>query len=392
MVIIAAAEAAALAVSGGVLGSFDLLLDIDGRSNPRPRTRLFSIRQNQFVVAEADGRFSDGWFRDQFRCTKFSFNHICDLIDSSWLDINPPINYNAYFLIRDRVAVTMYYLIHSGSVADAAKVFGMSKSSADRHIWQVIDVIITCLMPRIVKVPETAQEGRQIAIGFEDICGFPNACFAVDGCLFEIKRPHDYEGWYRRKGWPAINAQIAVDHRARFISHDFRPGSANNESIWNYSKLKDAVESAIFPAMLHGIADAGYALTNRMMTPYPLEDQMSRENSRYNYLHSKTRITVERALGMLKNRFRIFEAPLNQKADSESGRSQVRQMCRVIEACLVLHNILIDLADEVNETPEVSDFAPDAETEQHPAVHRGVDGSSELKRDQIRVFLLTNDL
>ena len=41
--------------------------------------------------------------------------------------------------------------MHSGSVVNAAKVFGMGRSSASRDIWQVIDVIITSRLPKFKK-------------------------------------------------------------------------------------------------------------------------------------------------------------------------------------------------------------------------------------------------
>ena len=51
MFVIAAAEAAAVSVSGGILASLVLILDTDCRSGPNSRTRKFSIRQSQFGIA-----------------------------------------------------------------------------------------------------------------------------------------------------------------------------------------------------------------------------------------------------------------------------------------------------------------------------------------------------
>ena len=96
--------------------------------------------------------------------------------------------------------------MHGGSIVDAAKDFGTSKALAFRYLWQVFDVIIICLRPKYIVLPITTAEWKNIGRGFEQICGFPDCCFAVDGCLFEIERPYDYEDWYCRKGYPAINA------------------------------------------------------------------------------------------------------------------------------------------------------------------------------------------
>ena len=136
LVIFAASEGAAIAVADGILGSIETLIEADGRSNPTPRSRKFSIRQSQFPIAEQDSRFDERWYRDQFRCTKSSFDTISQLVKSEWLVVNDPINFNAFFFIRNRVAFTLYNLMHSGSIAEDAKHFGMSKSSASRFIWQ----------------------------------------------------------------------------------------------------------------------------------------------------------------------------------------------------------------------------------------------------------------
>jgi hypothetical protein len=170
----------------------------------------------------------------------------------------------------------------------------------------VIKVINECLAPRFIKLPNSVAHWQQIEYGFEDICGFPNCCFAVDGYLFEIERPSDNEGWYCRKSFPAINAQVVVDHKTRILSFDLRPGSANDKSVYNYSKF-DQIISDILPSGKYGVGDAGYQLSDRLLTFFPIEDRMPADESLYNYLHSKTRITIERTFGSLKNRVRIFK-------------------------------------------------------------------------------------
>jgi hypothetical protein len=75
----------------------------------------------------------------------------------------------------------------------------------------------------------------------------------------------------------------------------------------------------------------------------------------YNYCHSKTRIVVERAFGILKNRWRILLRKVDQKSDSNIEN--------VIVACMVLHNLLIELGDTV----KVSGVDPDSSESQFQA-------------------------
>src|SRR5207244_676521 len=97
---------------------------------------------------------------------------------------------------------------HGGNMATAGQVFGMGKTSAVQYIWQVVNVLNKKLALQFIQLPATEAEWQDLEEGFEEVCGFPGACLAVDGSLFEIERPHDFQGWYCRKGYPAINVQI----------------------------------------------------------------------------------------------------------------------------------------------------------------------------------------
>ena len=57
---------------------------VDGRSNRKAESRVFSFRQNQFGIADTNPACYDAWFKDQFRCTKASFDVIVDSIESRW--------------------------------------------------------------------------------------------------------------------------------------------------------------------------------------------------------------------------------------------------------------------------------------------------------------------
>ena len=57
--------------------------DEDGRSHRRPPARRFSKRRSFFSVADNDRIFVEGWLKNQFRCTKESFNTICEIIENN---------------------------------------------------------------------------------------------------------------------------------------------------------------------------------------------------------------------------------------------------------------------------------------------------------------------
>ncbi len=259
----------------------------------------------------------------------------------------------------------------------------MSKSSAIRYIWQVIDILLY-IQKTYIKLPANASEWQSISGGFEDICGLPNCCFAIDGCLIEIERPFDFEGWYCRKAYPAINAQVVVDSETKIMSFDLRPGSSNDKSIYKYSSFGRTIASKL-PYNYYGVGDAGYQLQNHLLTPYPITENMAADISHYNHLHSKTRISVERAFGMLKNRFRILKLPLNQKQIIKKGKTATSQMAKVIQSCMVLHNVLIELKDN-DDTYISSNATESSDTEDD----QNEDSVAIARRDAIKQYLYIN--
>ena len=57
---------------------------------------------------------------------------------------------------------------------------------------------------------------------------------------------------------------------------------------------------SILPPTTHLLGYAGYAISEQLMIPYPIKDDMIEFETRYNHHHSRTRIIVERAFGLLK--------------------------------------------------------------------------------------------
>ena len=68
-----------------------------------------------------------------------------------------------------------------------------------------------------------------------------------------------------------------------------------------------------------------------LLTPFP--NPQSAEEVRYNDVHTRARSVVERAIGLLKCRWRCL--------DASGGRLlyHPRKVCQIIRACAVLHNV-----------------------------------------------------
>ena len=119
--------------------------------------------------------------------------------------------------------------------------------------------ILIALEPAVIRLPKSENEWNCISAEFEKNCGFPDIAGAIDGSIFEIERPYEYDGWICRKGFSAINMQATVDSEARFMEFSLRPGSCSDKNLWKMSSLGSRVRS-ILPTHLHFIGDAGLPL------------------------------------------------------------------------------------------------------------------------------------
>ncbi|KAJ2990288.1 putative nuclease harbi1 [Globomyces sp. JEL0801] len=121
------------------------------------------------------------------------------------------------------------------------------------------------------------------------------------------------------------------------MSYSIRSGSQNDKGVFSRSAFGNTIQS-IIPSGTFIVADAGYQLLKHVITPYPITYGMDHADSYFNYIPSKTRLKVECAFGLLKNRFRIFQSPLLQKKPETMGN--------IIVATLILHNWIVDLHGE----------------------------------------------
>ena len=192
------------------------LSQLDGRAIRGSRRTKYAIRHNTWERVQ-ESEEHHGWFKRHFRCSKATFLCIVQRVEQKWVKLYKRPYHNANFSIKDRVAVTLYYLTHSTTLSDAGLIFGMSKTSTERYVHQVINILLL-YKAQTVCLPSNHNQWRKIASGFEEICGLPNVSGALDGSLFQIKRFADNQGWYCRKAFPAFNMLAVVDDRKRFMA------------------------------------------------------------------------------------------------------------------------------------------------------------------------------
>ncbi|KAF9420672.1 hypothetical protein HW555_003219 [Spodoptera exigua] len=133
-------------------------------------------------------------------------------------------------------------------------------------------------------------------------------------------------------------------------------GSVHDSRIFRECRLKQRFEAGAFSGILLG--DSGYPCTPYLFTP--LLNPTTPQEERYNRSHIRTRNTVERCFGLLKQRFRCLLRGMF--GDIETAK-------KTIVACAVLHNIAIDMREDLfpgeedNIEPSIQ-FAPSETVQQ----------------------------
>ncbi|XP_072166468.1 putative nuclease HARBI1 [Diadema setosum] len=134
----------------------------------------------------------------------------------------------------------------------------------------------------------------------------PNTLGCIDCTHIGIRSPKDNEHAYvNRKGRHTMNVQAMVDSDLHFLNVVARsPGSTHDSYIWDNCRLRDEFREGRMPSGWL-LGDSGYPLQPWLLTPILRPQNDSEE--RYNRSLVHTRVCVERAIGVLKARFRCLD-------------------------------------------------------------------------------------
>lgn len=302
-------------------------------ANHRVRMSAFSIlphvpRRRRFTASEVVDSYDEDAFRARFRVSKHLFDFLVSNICTHpcFRRVKHPVAYQlliALFHLGQGVASTL--------VADR---FQVSCSMVRAATLRCADAVSACLGDE-VHWPSGRSECREVAKGFEALCGLPTVLGAVDGSLIPIhfskkmRFKHMYDS---RKGFPATVLQAACDSSGRFIAID--AGWAGNlNDAYIFHRTWGSVLEQLVPRGYVLLADGAYPLSPLVMKPYG-SLQRPQQHMRFNFLLSRGRGRVEIAFGHLKNTWRVLsKAGFEVRDPSEHTR--------LVTCCCVLHNLLV---------------------------------------------------
>ncbi|XP_039478336.1 putative nuclease HARBI1 [Oreochromis aureus] len=238
------------------------------------------------------------------------------------------------------ILVFTFWLPSGASYRLVSRVFVMPRSTVHTIVHRVTEEVVA-IRHQVIHLPKTPEDLEAVSRGFAGLArhrAFLKAVGAIDGCHIHIKCPSG----------PDAALMAVCDHQGCFIdTYVGWPGSVHDARVLRHSPL---YRQLVYPPPGHFIlADGGYPCLQRplpLITPYkrPVRGVGAQ---RFNSHHSRARSIIERALGMMKTRFRaIFLQALEVHHTF---------LPHVVTACAVLHNICLSAGDIVAPVDEPED-------------------------------------
>lgn len=264
----------------------------------------------------------------------------------------------------------------------------MSQTLVSRCVRAYSFVIATKIMDQFIQFPQSAEEIKTLHDELQEIVDFPGAFAIVDGSLVALAAvSHLTEHTFlSRKGFHALNTQFVIDIKMRFLSVNARySGSTHDSLVWRASQVNKCLRRICNEMgrrwQFFMLADNGYPLQPWLLKPY--DNPSTTAQKLYNKYHRKLRSLVERAIGLLKARFRCLLGENKLRYDpTMSGY--------IIYACSTLHNFLIANnypVDDINPIfeDEIRDF--DENLEDLDITYDELQGGAEVRNDIAQYFI-----
>ncbi|XP_068686411.1 putative nuclease HARBI1 [Montipora foliosa] len=216
--------------------------------------------------------------------------------------------------------------------------FNVTFSSVTRILERVTKALLR-LRRQFIKWPGNAQL-QETADSFEASGGIPGIVGAIDGTLIQIRAPlHDSESYVCRKKFYALQLQVVCDDNLMFLdAMTGWPGSVHDSRVLRNSNLF-ATAGQKFDSDKHLLGDGGYPLLPWLIVPFRDNGRLTANQRKFNKAQSSLRQAVERAIGLLKGRWRKL---------LYLDHLDVKLMAKLIMAACVLHNFCLMLDDYDN--------------------------------------------
>ncbi|XP_047162982.1 protein ALP1-like [Vigna umbellata] len=331
-------------------------------------------------------------FESVFKISRKTFNYICSLVEedllaraSNFVDLS-----GKRLSLNDQVAVALRRLSSGESLSTIGDSFRMNQSTVSQVTWRFVEAMEERGLHHL-SWPSTETEMEEIKCKFENFRGLSNCCGAVDSTHIMMTLPSVdalNSVWLDREKNCSMVLQAIVDPDLRFrdIVTGW-PGSMSDEQVLrscSFFKLGEEGKrlnggKKVLPegtaVREYIIGDRGFPLLPWLLTPYEGKG-LSNVQVEFNRRVVETQMLAKKALARLKEMWRIIQGVM--------WKPDKHKLPRIILVCCILHNIVIDMKDEVlNDMPSCH---------QHDSRYQDqtcefVDNNATAMREKLSLFL-----
>ncbi|KAL3518251.1 hypothetical protein ACH5RR_020840 [Cinchona calisaya] len=345
------------------------------------------------IASNLDSSLSRGLdsFESIFNMSRRTFEYVCSLArEHMMVKTHFAFSNGKPMSLHDQVALALRRLSSGSSLISIGDSFGTHHSTVSQVTWRFVEAIERKGLHHI-RWPSTEKELTEIKSKFEQIGGLPNCCGAIDTThivmLLSTSEPRT-DVWLDTKENHSMPLQAIVGPNLKFLDiFTGFPGKLNEISLLRYTtfynkcqkgerlngkKVKLSEEAELQEYI---VGDAAYALLPWLLTPYP-EKELSETKANFNKYLSATHIVAQRALTRLKDVWKMINGVM--------WRPDKHKLPRFILVCCILHNIVIDMEDEVLDDLPLS--------HQHDPVYgqevcNSADETASASRDNLALYL-----
>ena len=252
-----------------------------------------------------------------------------------------------------QLMVFLFYVGTSGSGSSNPRLrsmFGIGRGTAELYKRRCVKAIRS-LRPDAISWPDET-EREEIAKRVMAEYGWLQCIAVADGTLFPLtyapqsKDAPDYHG---RKHMYSLSVMIVNDDQRKIRAYmSGHPGSCHDSRVYGAMPLATDPESFFSGQKYFLLGDSAFANSESVVTSFkaPRGHALTPEQEAFNTKVGNLRVTSEHTIGMLKARFPFLRSiPMKITDDPKS----LRRILRVIDCCIILHNLLIDIDDDVPE-------------------------------------------
>ncbi|KAL1545164.1 PIF / Ping-Pong family of plant transposase [Salvia divinorum] len=387
------------------------------RGNKKKRKTEKKAEENSFISGSSEEGCTEWWdvlsktiagspsssqillnnFRSTFKVSRKTFDYICSLVKEHMMaKTHFAFTNGKPMTLNDQVALALVRLGSGNSLVSIGESFGAHHSTVSQVTWRFVEAIEEKGLCHL-QWPSTESEMTQIKQKFEKIRGLPNCCGAIDTThitMLLTSSDQEADTWLDHKQNHSMILQAIVDPDLRFRNIVTGwPGKMTNSFVLQSSsffklcqkgeKLNEKTthlseETELTEYIIGGF---GFPLLPWLVTPYLGKDvsnqgkELSKVEADFNTRLLATQAVAEKALERLKEVWKMIHG--------EMWRPDRHKLPRFILVCCVLHNIIIDMKEDVSDDLP-SSLAHDGGYRQE--ICESVDKAGSILRDRLSMY------